>query len=238
MAGDEQPTIGMIVPPAAGNVPPEPLELFPDLHFIATGLGLRQLSPDGFDQVIDEVADRASNLAEAGADVISLMGTSLSFYRGPQYNALLVQTMEAATGLPATTMTNAVLDALRTVGGERIALATAYTDAINKPLIGYLEGSGFTIDNLESMNISRVEDVFGVTDDDLLELCRKTARASPNAEVVFLSCGGLHTASVTRPLEETTGLPVISSAMAGTWGAVRLAGIDTRVAGYGRLFEA
>lgn len=237
MVRSEQPTFGMIVPPAAGHVPPEPLELFPDLNFVAAGLALRELSPNGFNQVIDDVAACARALADQGAEFISLMGTSLSFYRGPECNAQLVQVMHDATGLPVTTMTNAVLDALKQVGGPRIAVATAYTDALNKPLIQYLEGSGFSVENLESLNISRVEDVFKVTDKDLLDLCQQTARASPQADVIFLSCGGLQTAALTAPLEEITGLPVVSSAMAGTWGTVRLAGLDTKVAGYGRLFE-
>ncbi len=62
--------IGMIVPPAAGLVPPEPLELFPDIQFIASGLGLTTLSPDGYDSVIDQIADHAKQLAKRGADIM------------------------------------------------------------------------------------------------------------------------------------------------------------------------
>ncbi|WP_200898754.1 arylmalonate decarboxylase [Candidatus Rhodobacter oscarellae] len=227
----------MIVPPAAGEVPPEPLELYPDVNFLATGLAIKDVSPASFEEVLDRIATCAKTLAVQGADVISLMGTSLSFYRGPAYNAQLVEVMKDATGLPCTTMTNAVLDALRHVGGARIAIATAYTDALNIPLVRYLEASGYCVENLESLNLSEVEDVLNVTDAQLNELCLKTAAASPQADAIFLSCGGLHTAAITQPLEDLTGLPLISSAMAGTWGVVRLAELDTRVAGYGQLFE-
>ena len=39
-------TIGMIVPPAAGEVPPEPPVLYPDLTFVAEGLALPKLTPN------------------------------------------------------------------------------------------------------------------------------------------------------------------------------------------------
>ena len=229
--------IGMIVPPAAGDVPPEPTELFPDVRFIATGLGLRELTPKGYDGVIDQVTDCAKDLASRGADVISLMGTSLSFYRGPQFNNQLITAISEASQRPATTMTNSVLEALRQLQCTTLAVGTAYGEAVNQPLRDYLATSGFEIQNLSSMNIRQVEDVFEVTDDDVMQLAKNATRGAPEAQALFLSCGGLNTASVTGPIEKLCNIPVVSSAMAGTWGAMRLAGLDYRVAGYGRLFE-
>ena len=56
MAKAEMPLIGMIVPPAAGAVPPEAPALYPrGARFIAEGLGLERLTPDGYDAVIDDV---------------------------------------------------------------------------------------------------------------------------------------------------------------------------------------
>ena len=91
------PTIGMIVPPAAGAVPPEPLELYgARARFIAEGLALKALSPEGYDAVIERVAALAVRLKSRGAEAISLMGTSLSFYRGAAFNDELIATMKAA----------------------------------------------------------------------------------------------------------------------------------------------
>ena len=64
-------TIGMIVPPASGAVPPEPPELYPDLTFIAEGLALPRLTPEGYDTVIEDTAGLAVKLKERGAEAIA-----------------------------------------------------------------------------------------------------------------------------------------------------------------------
>jgi arylmalonate decarboxylase len=235
---DRIPTIGMIVPPAPDVVPPEPLQLYPEgVRFVARGLGLTSLTPDGYDQVIDRIATASAELAEEGADAIALMGTSISFYRGPAFNAELVASMEKASGLPATTMSNAVVDALGQLGARRLTVATAYGDEVNDRLAAFLRVVGFEVLALESLGIVDVDAVFGVTTDDLLALGRRAAAAAPDADAMFLSCGGLRTLAVTEPLERATGMPVVSSAVAGAWAAVRLAGHDAAVRGYGRFLE-
>ncbi|TWG91797.1 arylmalonate decarboxylase [Mesorhizobium sp. J18] len=232
------PTIGMIVPPADGAVPPEPPALYGDrARFLACGLALERLSAEGYDAVIGHVADLARTLKTRGARAVSLMGTSLSFYRGPEFNAALIETMEEATGLPASTMTSAVIDALNIVGARRLAVATAYRDDVNRRLASYLEWAGFEILSLRALDIADVEAIQAVSSDDLVWLGREAFEAAPSADALFISCGGLRTMPVTPMLEAACGVPVISSAMAGAWGAMRLAGLDPRASGFGRLFE-
>lgn len=229
--------IGMIVPPAAGEVPPEPPQLYPDLEFIAVGLGIPEVTPEGFNQVIDRIADLAAELAARGAEAISLMGTSLSFYRGPEGNAEILQALRDGSGLPVTTMTDSVLAALDAVGARRIAVGTAYTDPVNAALTRYLTASGYGVASLEAMQLKTVEQVFATTDADLIALGDRAIAAAPEADCLFISCGGLHTLPVVPVLEQAHGLPVISSATAGAWGAARLAGHSGRSPGHGRLFE-
>ena len=230
-------TIGMIVPPADGAVPPEPPELYPQLRFIARGLALPELTPDGYDSVIDHVADLARQLKDEGAEAVSLMGTSLSFYRGPAGNAQVLDAMRKATALPVTTMTDSVLDALAAFGARRIAVATAYTDTVNQRLHAYLTHEGFNILSLDALRLTEVAAIQSVGDAELIALGTSAARSAPDAEALFISCGGLRTLPVITPLEEALGIPVISSATAGAWGAVRLAGHSGRAQGFGRLFQ-
>ncbi len=232
------PKIGLIVPPAQGFVPPEPGLLFPDVEFVARGLGLTEMTPDGYDRVIDRVGELAKELAAEGAQAVSLMGTSLSFYQGPDFNRDLISVMEASAGVPSTTMTQSVVEALEFLGADKLAVATAYGETVNTPLRTYLAASGFTIETLHCLDIRNVEDVFEVTDQDIIDLAGRAVDEAPDAQALFISCGGLQTATITEPIETRHGLPVVSSAMAGAWGAARLAGITTRCEGFGRLFHA
>ena len=229
-------TIGMIVPPAAGEVPPEPPVLYPDLTFIAEGLALPKLTPEGYDAVIADTAGLAKKLKDRGADAISLMGTSLSFYRGPAGNRQVIEAMRAATDLPVTTMTNAVLEALDALGAKRLAVATAYVGAVNDALRRYLDQSGYETLSLEPLNLSNVEDILAVDEPTLVALGERALAAAPDADALFISCGGLKTINVAPPLEAMFDVPVITSATAGAWGAARLAGHSGRSPGHGRLF--
>lgn len=230
------PTIGMIVPPAAGEVPPEAPALYPDgVTFIAEGLGLRQLTPDGYDGVIDEVGTLAEKLKRRGASAIALMGTSLSFYRGVASNDELIATIEAATGLPATTMSAGVVEALRRLGAKKVALGTAYGPAVNERLERFLIDSGFDPVGCASLGIEDVEKIFSVTEDMLMDLGDRALEVAGDADALFISCGGLRTLNVTLPLEKRHDLPVVSSSTAGAWQAMRLVNKDPRVEGYGRL---
>jgi len=232
------PLIGMIVPPAHGEVPVEPQALYSDrARFIARGLALQALTEEGYDGVIDRVIDLACELRDAGAQAISLMGTSLSFYRGEAFNRDLIARMQDVTGLPATTMTDAVIDGLHAVGARRIAVATAYGTSVNRLLSVYLEKAGFEIASLASLQLTDLEVVQAMGEEELIALGDESlAAAEGDVDALFISCGGLKTLPVNPVLEARHGLPVISSALAGAWGAMRCAGLDPRAQGAGQLF--
>jgi arylmalonate decarboxylase len=95
------PCLGLIVPPAHGRVPDDGRVLYGDrVRFVARGLGLAEISTRGYEEVIDHVVALAGELAAEGAQAISLMGTSLSFFRGARFAEELQAALAAATGLP------------------------------------------------------------------------------------------------------------------------------------------
>lgn len=231
-----RPVLGVLVPPADGAVPPELPELYGDrFRFVGRGLAIPRISTAGFDAVIDRVAALSRELADEGAAAVALMGTSLSFYRGAGWNEQLAHTMREASGLPATTMSDAIDAALRAVNGRRLAVATAYAGEMNDRLREFLETRGFAVASLVALELSTVEQVHAVRPGELEALGERAVREATDADALLISCGGLRTLGITAPLEERLGLPVVSSAVAGAWAAVRLLGDSERVQGYGRL---
>ena len=59
----------------------------------------------------------------------------------------------------------------------------------------------------------------------------------PEADAVFISGVGLPTLSVLGAAEADLGKPVLSSACAMLWNALRVAGVGTPIPGYGRLLQ-
>ncbi len=233
-----RPRIGLIVPPAAGRVPDDARILYGDrFEFIARGLGIGGVSPAGFAPVVDRILDLARELRDAGVEAISLMGTSISFYRGAALTGTLRAEMERATGLPCSTMSHAVVAALRALGIRRVAVATSYIDELNDRLGEYLTHEGFVVTAIEGLSLVDVQQIGDVPAATLIDLGERVARRDPSAEAVFVSCGGLLTHGVIEPLEARLGLPAIASSPAGFWDVVRLAGLDASAEGFGRLFR-
>ena len=232
------PTIGLIVPPAGGEAPSDGEALYGErVRFLTRGLGISAVSPTGFNPVIDTVLDRARELRDAGAQAISLMGTSISFYRGAAFTEELRATMQEATGLPCTTMSHAIVAALRALSIHRVAVATSYIDELNDRLVDYLIDAGFEVTAIRGLALTGVKETHAVTSKTLLDLSESVYRQDPSADGVFISCGGLLTLDVIGPLEATLGRPATSSSPAGFWDVMKLAGQDPASPGYGRLFE-
>jgi arylmalonate decarboxylase len=239
MSKTTRPRIGLIVPPAEGLVPEDARILYGEhIEFIARGLGISGISPAGFAPVVDRIVHLAMELRDQGVEAISLMGTSISFYRGAALTEQLRAEMKAATGLPCTTMSHAVVAALRALGARRVAVATSYIDELNQRLVAYLSDEGFMVTAIEGLSVVAVREVAEVPAETLIRLAESVVRRDPSAEAVFVSCGGLLTQHVIEPLEERLNLPAIASSPAGFWDVVKLVGADQSAQGFGRLFRA
>jgi arylmalonate decarboxylase len=232
------PIVGLVVPNAEGNVPPEAYQLYPTgVQFISDGLGLQSLSPKGYDAVIDNIAGVAKGLADKGAQAIAVSGTSLTFYRGHEFHEQLKDTVHTATGLPVTTMSTGVVEGLRTLGIQRVAVGTAYIDEVNRRLRQFLADSGFEVLVLEGLGLEGFGAPSQVTEEDVQALGERVFATASDADGILISCGGLRTLDITPRLEDATGVPVVTSRPANLWSAVRLVGHSGHSPGYGRLLE-
>jgi arylmalonate decarboxylase len=232
-----RPKIGLIIPAAGNKVPDEAAQMYPGIDFVAEGLGLRTMNQQGYDSVVDRIAEAAETLAAREIDAITLIGTSLSFYKGAAFNEALVDSIRRTAGLPCTSMSTAILEGLRAVGARRLAVATAYIDDVNERLRRFLTESGFRVQSIVGLSIETSGIAGSVPDDELVALGKRASGQAPQADALLISCGGLRTLGVTVPLERATGLPVVSSMPAALWAAARLVGHDGRSAGFGRLLD-
>ena len=230
-------TIGLVVPFATDNLPIECALMYPDVRFMARGVGVRALTPEGYDPAFNAIIPAALDLAAKGVDAIMVIGTSLTFYRGPQAHDRLLEELREKTGLPVSTMSQAIIDGLREVGAGRVAVATAYTDVVNRRLKELLEAANIDVLSLKCFDLLEFGGPSRKTEADIIALGDSAVAAADAAEGILISCGGLRTLEVAKPLEARHGIPVVSSATAALWAAMRLVGDSGRIAGYGRMLE-
>jgi arylmalonate decarboxylase len=228
-------TIGLVVPFAEDKIPPEGLQMYPGMRFVPRGVGVRSLTPEGYAAAFDAIPAAAAHLVAQGVDAIMVIGTSLTFYRGPEAHDRLLEGLRKETGLPVSTMSQAIVDGLREVGAKRVAVATAYTDVVNQRLTELLVAAGIDVLSLECFSILEFGGPGRMSEADIIALSSEAVAKAPGADGILISCGGLRTLGVAEPLEARHGLPVISSTPAAFWAAMRLVGESGRVAGCGRL---
>jgi arylmalonate decarboxylase len=233
--GSTERTLGLIFP-VPRSVPPEAQSMYPSgMRYVTADVGLTRMTPQGYDEVLERIAPAAARLAQQGAEGIALLGTSLSFYQGAAFNRSLTQRMARASGRPAVTMSTAVVEGLRSVGGRRLAVATAYNDEVNGRLRTFLGEEGFEVLVVRGLGIEKVEDVDTVTQKGLIEFSVSVFKSAPSCDAMLISCGGLRTLELLEPVERRCGIPVVSSLPHALRAGVRLLGLSGQAPGYGKL---
>jgi arylmalonate decarboxylase len=233
-----EPVAGLIFPPANYPMPPDVKRLYPSgLSFIGNGLGFNGMTIESYDEAIPRALPRAQELASQGANLISVFGSSITFYKGAQFNKELCDKVTALTGLPATTQSNGLIDGLKHVNARRVAVATAYTDVVTERLKLFLGEHGFEVAATKGLGYERIPE--GAANEDVLHALGVDAyKLAGRADALVMSCGGLRTLDVIVPLEKAIGVPVVSSTPHGLWHCARMLGVHAKIDGFGMVMAA
>ena len=181
-----------------------------------------------------ELADAATRFVfEDGFDVVCFACTSASALIGE--DKVLSELSRGAPNAKPTSIISGVIRALRAFNAQRIVVATPYLDEINLLEEKYLTDEGFQILDIQGMNIESGADMYRVTPEFIMEYARELDH--PDAEAIFISCGGLRSLEIADALEKQVNKPIVTSNQAMFWDTMRLAGINDQFEGYGRLLK-
>jgi len=166
-------------------------------------------------------------------DVIAYGCTSASMVIGEPRVTELIQSVRPEAKV--TTPVTAARAAFEKLGVKRIALLTPYIQSINDMMRAYFEGRGIPVPAMGSYNIQDDTQVARLSRDSVMSAALELGRES-SVDGVFVSCTSIRLVNVVEELEQKLGKPVTSSNHAMAWHTLRLAGIDEKLQGFGRLF--
>ncbi|MEZ4499209.1 MAG: hypothetical protein R2839_03890 [Thermomicrobiales bacterium] len=172
----------------------------------------------------DQLERAASLLAWAEVGVILFACTSGSLVHGPGWDRTISDRISGVSGIRATTTTTAVLDTLRSLQARRLVIATPYLDEINAIERDFFEQSGFEVLAIGGLQCGTDHAIGRLAPRDAVDLVARLA--TPEADAMFISCTNWHVVEAIQELQQSYGIPVISSNLAGGWRSLALIGID------------
>lgn len=221
--------IGFLVPPGNPTLEPEIMQLTPEgvsVHFtrmVAHGV---TGDLDGQEErnltQIKHLPENVELLTMVKPGVMVMAHTATSYTLGREGEAALVEEMQAKYQIPFVTAFGSVIEALAYLGVKRVAYATPYNMENTKKGKCHLESYGIEV--VSYGNLPGVKNIYDETAERAYGLARAVDNA--DAEAVFLSGVGMPTITALNMLESDLGKPVISSASAMMWNALRIIGVN------------
>lgn len=145
--------------------------------------------------------------------------TAAGFLGGPESNAGMVARLRERTRAEVISAAGAMVDVLRQEGATETAVVTPYLEPVNEGLRRYLAASGIEVEALDSFFCKTTAELGAITEDQVVELARRTV--TPSSKSLFVACSQLPTLHAIPQLRRTLRIPVWSSIGATAWAAAR-----------------
>jgi maleate isomerase len=178
--------------------------------------------------------ERAAKELSAVADVICYGCTSGSFAKGPGWDQELTERIQNFSGIPATTTSSALVNALKAIEAERISLVTPYTQEVTLQQKEFLENLGFKVENFEYLNVTEHGGQGVYYPSTAYRLASHAF--NKKTEAMVISCTGFRTFEIIKALEDDLRIPVITSNQASLWQMFRILKLDIEIKDLGKLF--
>jgi maleate isomerase len=227
---------GLLTPSSNTTQEPEFTAALPTNVSLHTArVAYRDITPQEQMRCVLELEQESRKLADAEVDVIVFAATAPTLARGKGYDRELIKRMEDISGRPATTAATAFVDALTQLGARKIAIGAPWSRAMDKPMVDFMEASGFEVVHSEVVGFVASVELGRVGPEKAYELGRRTDR--PEAEAIVMPGGNWPSMRVVERLERELGKPVLANNAVSLWAGLRMLKRVDKIHGYGRLLS-
>jgi len=225
------PSVNTVMEPWAQKIVPDGVSIFAARMFIPPAT-----TPEAFIEM-DRNEGKAAirQLSSVLPDAIAYGCTASSIVQGLAYDAHLRAEIEQDYGTPSTTAAHAILTAAKALGVATVSIASPYTKEVDEAEHRYFADAGLKVVGGACLGITDGFALAAPEPDALFELGLRGF--DPAAEALIMTCLNTRSHTVIDRLEQKLAKPVITSTQATLWHALRLAGINDRIEGYGRLLD-
>jgi maleate isomerase len=227
---------GLLTPSSNTVQEPEFSAALPPSVSLHTGrVAYRDITPQEQMRCVLELESESRKLGDAEVDVIVFAATAPTLANGMGYDRELIKRMEDASGRPATTAATAFVDALTRLGAKRIAIAAPWSKTMDKPMVSFMQTSGFEVVNSEVAGYVASIELGRTGPEAAYALGRRADR--PDADAIIMPGGNWPAMSMVEKLERELGKPVLANNAVSLWAGLRLLKRGDGIAGYGVLLR-
>lgn len=202
---------------------------------LATRIESGVIDVNTMNSISEKSIKAAKLLAEAPVDVIALGCTSASFVNGLEYERKLLHEMENETKVKCITTSLSIINALKTMGINKVSVATPYIDEVNEKAKSYIKESGIDIVNFKGLGLTRDSETNSIDLESIYRLGKSVN--NDECEAVLLLCTGIRSVPIIEMLETDLNKPVITAIQATFWNCLRLCNVNEKIKGFGSLFS-
>jgi maleate isomerase len=227
---------GLLTPSSNTTQEPEFSVALPPTVSLHTGrVTYRDITPQEQMRCVLELETESRKLADAEVDVIVFAATAPTLAKGKGYDRELIKRMEDASGKPATTAATAFVEALMQLGAEKIAIGAPWSKTMDKPMVDFMEMSGFKVVHSELAGFVASIELGRIGPEKAYELGCRADR--PDADAIVMPGGNWPSMSIVERLERELGKPVLANNAVSLWAGLRLLKTGNGIPGYGRLLR-
>lgn len=180
--------------------------------------------------------EAAKAMARAGADVVVLGGNPINQSRGVENLDAICDELAQEIGTRVVTSTHAQTHALRALGAVKVATVQPFVAETNADHEAAMRNLGVEPAGVIACGYT-VEDLGRIPGELAITLARQVKREHPEADTIHHSCAHWATAHAIDRIERELNVNVMTSQQAIFWKALRTAGINDKIEGYGRLLR-
>jgi maleate isomerase len=239
--------IGLVVPSSNVTVEtemPALLARHPDIAFSfhSTRMRMQSVSPEQLRAMNAQRERCILELGDAGPDVILYACLVALMASGPGEHqrvesAVAEQLATGGSEALVRSSAGALVEALRALEAQRIALVMPYMRPLAQKVVEYLEAEGFSVADWRALEVPDNVEVGCIPGDRIMAAARSMNLAGVDA-LVLSCCVQMPSLSLVDAAEQELGLPVLSAATAGAYSVLRALGLSVDIPGAGSLLRA
>ena len=193
-------------------------------------------------EAMDRDSDRcAVELADARVDVlgyaclVAIMSMGKGYHRVSE-KRLHERTIQAGGPAPVVTSAGALVDGIKAIGAKKVSILAPYMKPLTRLVIDYIENEGIEVIDSISLEIPDNLEVGRQDPRAPIEITKKLKTSNADA-IVASACVQMPSLPSVQPIEDRTGLPVVSSSVSTTYMMLKKLGLKTHAPGFGSLLS-